>query len=251
MSDFKLGKKPARHAISFKFADFFDASKLPTPPAVFGHWQGVDSFHMLGNDQYGDCVWAGAAHETMLWTSTWGRQRARFTTKDVLSDYSALTGFDPTKPDSDQGTDMQQAASYRRKTGIIDATGKRHTIDSYVATRVGNVDELILASWLMGAAGIGLQLPSQWMDAFDAGAVWAVPAKPQIEGGHYVPVVGRDQNGNLLLVTWGKVQAMTPDAYARFSDEAVCYLSLEILNSKGLSPDGFDESGLRAKLELL
>ena len=29
----------------------------------------------------------------------------------------------------------QAAASYRRKTGIMDASGRRHTVDSYVALR--------------------------------------------------------------------------------------------------------------------
>ena len=245
----KLGKRPARHgAISFKFADFFDASKLPTPPAVFGHQAAVPQFFGLGNDKYGCCVFAGAAHETMIWSLEGGRPRARFTIQDVLSDYSAVTGFDITKPDTDQGTDMQTAASYRRKTGILDATGRRHKIDSYLAMQIGNVDELVLAIWLMGAAGIGLQLPSQAMDAFDVGAVWAVPSKPTIEGGHYVPGVGRDKDGNILVVTWGKVQAMTSEFYARFSDENCAYISLEILNDKNLSPEGFNADGLRSKL---
>ena len=66
---FKLGKKPARPgAVKFKLANYLEKLKLPTPPKVFGH-EGLigANWGMLGNDQYGDCVWAGAAHETMLW----------------------------------------------------------------------------------------------------------------------------------------------------------------------------------------
>jgi len=65
----KLGKKPARPgAVKFKFANFLLKPKLPTPPKVFGH-EGLigANWAVLGNDHYGDCVWAGAAHETMLW----------------------------------------------------------------------------------------------------------------------------------------------------------------------------------------
>ena len=65
----KLGKKPARPgAVKFKFANFLVKPKLPTPPKVFGH-EGLigANWAVLGNDHYGDCVWAGAAHETMLW----------------------------------------------------------------------------------------------------------------------------------------------------------------------------------------
>ena len=55
---FALGKKPARKdAIKFKFAAYFDVPKLPTPPAVFGHYQSVDEdWGVFGNDLYGDCV---------------------------------------------------------------------------------------------------------------------------------------------------------------------------------------------------
>lgn len=242
----RLGKKPARKgAVSFKFGDFFDPKELPKPPMAFGHYNRVEQFFMLGNDRYGNCVWAGAAHEHMVWSLTGGRPRTRFLTKNVLSDYSAVTGFNPDKPDTDQGTDMSQAASYRRKTGVISATGKRKTIDSYVALRIGNSEQLALAMWLTGAAGIGLQLTSNAMTQFDKGQTWSVVNKSQNEGGHYVSGVGRDRDGNFIVVTWGKTHRMSPEFYERYSDEAVAYISLEILNEKNLSPEGFDAETLR------
>jgi hypothetical protein len=247
----KLGKRPARHAINFRFSDVFDASKLPTPPAVFGHYRDVGSWGMLGNDKYGDCVWAGAAHEHILWTRTWGRKRSRFLTQNVLSDYAAVTGFNPKDENTDQGTDMKDAASYRRKTGIVDATGKRHPIDAYVALDVGNVEQVVLAMYLMGAAGIGFQFPASAMDQFNKKQPWTVPANPQIDGGHYVSGVGRNKAGNLLVVTWGRIQEMTPQFYQRFCDESVAYVSLEILNDKNLSPEGFDAEALRGMLAKL
>jgi hypothetical protein len=248
----KLGKRPARlGAVSFTFRDFFNPAALPTPPATFGHYSAAGSFGVLGNDQYSDCVFAGAAHETMIWTLEGGRPEARFTTADALDDYAAVTGFNPADPTTDIGTDMQVAASYRRKTGIRDAINQRHTIDSYVALSVGDVDELVLATWLTGAAGVGLQFPMQSMTQFKAGQIWTVPAIPKMDGGHYVPCVGRNSAGNLLVVTWGRLQAMTPAYYQRFSDEALAYISLEILNAKNLSPEGFDADGLRAQLAKL
>jgi hypothetical protein len=247
----KLGKRPARHAINFHFSDVFDPSKLPTPPAAFGHHKDVGSWGMLGNDKYGDCVWAGAAHEHILWTRTWGRKRSRFLTKNVLSDYAAVTGFNPKDENTDQGTDMKDAASYRRKTGIVDATGKRHPIDAYIALEVGNVEQVVLAMYLMGAAGIGFQFPASAMDQFNKKQPWTVPANPQIDGGHYVSGVGRNKAGNLLVVTWGRLQEMTAEFYQRFCDEAVAYVSLEILNDKNLSPEGFDADALRGMLAKL
>ncbi len=247
-----LGKSAARHAVKFRFGDFFDASKLPKPPAgPFGHYQAVDDFHMLGNDKAGCCVLSGASHEEMIWTAMWGRKRSRFTVKDVYSDYTAITGFNPAKPETDQGTDMQVAADYRRKTGIIDAEGKRHKIDAYVSLAVGNVEQLVLAMWLFGAAGIGVQLPSTAEDQFDNCQPWSVPPTIRTIGGHYIVGAGRNAAGNLITVTWGKTQEMTPGFYQQFNDESVAYLSLEMLGEKQLSPEGFDEAGLRAALAKL
>lgn len=249
----KLGKLPARPgAIKLAFASYFDKSKLPVPPKHFGHIWVQQPWKMLGNDSWSDCVFAGAAHETMVWgrmgnTSNVG---AHFTDANVLSDYAAVTGFDPKKPDTDQGTDMQEAASYRRKTGIVDSEGNRHKIDAYVSLRAGHVDDLMTATYLTGAAGVGLRFPDSAMDQFDRHEAWSVVKGPAPGSGHYVPCIGRDAAGNILVVTWGRVQAMTPEFYTKFCDEAVAYLSLEALRGK-TTPDGFDEAALRTDLHQL
>jgi hypothetical protein len=134
----KFGKLPARpDAVKLKFSEVFNAAVLPTPPASFGHENLMPdgNWFCLSNNLWGDCVLAGAAHEHMLWTMEGGIPRAHFTSRDVLSDYSALTGFDPNKPATDQGTDMQLAAAYRQKTGVIDTMGSRHKIDAYSALK--------------------------------------------------------------------------------------------------------------------
>ena len=67
MTTLKLGKLPARkNAITIKFGDYNTA--VLKPPRATGHRDFITGdIGMLGNDQYGDCVWAGAAHETMFW----------------------------------------------------------------------------------------------------------------------------------------------------------------------------------------
>lgn len=253
MPNYKLGKLPARKgAVGFHFGNFFDLKKLPTPPKSFGHHKLIKQWFGFENDKYGNCVWAGAAHEHMLWSVEGGRQRTRFLTKTVLSDYSAVTGFNPNKPETDNGTDMTEAASYRRKVGVLDATGQRRKIDAYVALEPGNWDQVVIATYLMGAAGIGFLFPNGAMEAFDAGQPWDVPkGKVRTNGGHYVCSVGRAANGNLITVTWGREQEMTEAFYERFNDEAIAYVSLEILNERNLSPEGFDATALRKHLALL
>lgn len=196
-----------------------------------------------------NCVWAGAANETTVWNHE-ARRHVAFTDGGVLSDYAAVTGFDPHRPDTDQGTDMAEAASYRRKTGIVDADGVRHKIDSYVALRAGDVDQLALATYLMGAAAIGLRFPDSASTQFDHRQPWTVVPGSPVNGGHYVPCVGVNSAGHLLVVTWGRVHAMTFDFYRAYSDEAMAYVSLEAL-TENLSPEGFDADRLRAALAAL
>jgi hypothetical protein len=241
---YKLGKTPAKPSYSpLKFADIFDTSKLPKPPPIFGHYAAVQQYHMLGNDDASCCVFSGAAHLEYIWSIEGGRQRVRITTKDVLSDYAAVTGYDGTEA-TDNGADMQDAAEYWRRTGMLAADGTRHRIDCAVPLETGNFDQLVLALWLTGGAGIGLQLPESAEGQFDRNEPWTVmPSK--IRGGHYVCGVGRDPSGNIPVVTWGQVQPMTRAFYEHFCDEAYVYLSAEILSDKGLSPEGFDLEALR------
>lgn len=254
----KLGKKPAREgAYKFKLASYLTQAP-PVAPAVFGHTELVSDYGMLGNDQYGDCVWAGAAHETMLWTAEAGSFTA-FSDKGVLSDYSAVTGFTPTDPNSDQGTDMEEAAKYRRKTGVIDGKSKRHLVDAYlelpgVSARGANSPALISSiawsSYVFGALGIGIEFPNSAMDQFNAGEPWSVVKGSPIEGGHYIPLVGRRANGNFVVVTWGALQEVTPEFLLAYVDEAVAYVSIESLKS-GKTLEGFDIAALEASLSAL
>lgn len=243
---YKLGKLPARpDAVKLKLSAVLKADQLPTPPASFGHEQNGTDWGMLGNDQYGDCVFAGGAHETMLWAQEGKLSPVSFTTEDTLEDYSAVTGFNPSDPNSDQGTDMQQAAAYRKNTGLIDASGVRHKIDAYAALDVGNLSQLDLAVWLFGAVGVGVNLPSSAESQFGYGQVWDVVQGDTLVGGHYIPCVGKNSAGNYVFITWGKLQAATPSWVTTYMDEAVAYLSLDILNvSSKLSPEGFDLSAL-------
>lgn len=245
----RLGKTPARiNSVHLKLSAYLDvATVLPNIPATFGHENLVASWGVNGNDQHGDCVWAGAAHETVLWNREAGRT-VDIATENTLSDYSIVTGFDPADPSTDRGTDMQVAASYRRRIGILDADGVRHKVGAYVALSPGDPDQLAAAAYIFGAVGVGIRFPDYAMAEFEADKPWAVQhGVPKIAGGHYIPVVGRAANGNFHVVTWGKVQEMTAGFYRRFCDEAIVYFTTEFLTA-GVSPEGFDRAQLLTDL---
>lgn len=194
---------------------------------------------MLANDEYGDCVEAGAAHETLLWCDSVGGT-VSFTDEDVLSDYSAVTGFSAADPNSDQGTDLQEMAAYRQKTGILDSSGNRHRITAYSSITPGDLTELMAATYVLGAVGIGINVPSSMEQQFTDGEPLTVVPGDTLVGGHYVPVVGRNAAGNLLVVTWGSVAEMTPGFFQEYNDEIVPYISLEYLDKSKVTPENFD-----------
>lgn len=245
----KLGKKPASHQVKFKLRDFINPAVFPKIPKTFGHENliGNKDWGMFGNDTYGDCVLAGAAHETIVWNAACGK-KVLFTDQNVLSDYSAITGFNPNDPNSDQGTDMKEAASYRRKTGIVDANGVRHTIDAYLSITPGDLTEHYIAMYLFGAVGIGIEFPASAMDQFRKGKTWSVVSKSPIEGGHYLPLVAKRRS--IENVTWGAEQAMTTGFFRKYNDESLVYLSKDALVDRK-SPEGFDYDKLLEYLNAL
>lgn len=244
----KLGKTAARKgAISVNFADYV-SPKLPAPPVHAGHQDVLKGLvlGMLGNDKYGDCVWAGAAHETMLWNKQAGMLIPMNETA-VLSDYAACTGFNPKDPNSDQGTDMQLAAKYRQDTGILDANGKRHKVGAYLALH--NDKEIRQAVYLFSAVGIGIRFPNYAMQQFNAGKDWVVEMGGTIEGGHYIPGITYDRQF-VYVVTWGKIIRASWAFIRKYMDEGVVYLSEEMLTA-GKSMEGFDLATLQADIKAI
>ena len=247
MTGFKRGLLPPRPgAVKMMFGDYLTAS-LPKRPDEFGHEALVSQWNMLANDRVGCCAWSGAAHEVYLWTAEAGA-RAHITAADVVSDYASATGYVPGDASTDNGTDMQAAASYRRKVGIRDAQNKRHTIAAYAALQAGHLDEILTGSWLLGAVGLGVTVGANQEDQFRQGVPWdGLPgANP---GGHYVPLVAF-RHGLAWVVTWGKLQAVTPAFLQNSCDQALAYLSPDMLRG-GKSPDGFDLAALQSDINLL
>ena len=244
---YRLGKTPARiDSIKLKLSTY---ATLPTPPTKYGHEGLVNlPWQILGNDKYGDCVWAGADHETMLFNKEAGVD-INFSDQTALSDYSACTGFNPNDPNTDQGTDMQVAASYRLKTGIVDSSGVRHKVGAYLAITPGNKEELKQAISTFSNVGIGIQFPASAMDQFNEGKNWTVVKNSQIEGGHYIPAVGYDSR-YVYIVTWGKLIKASWGFIMKYCDEAVVYLSPEMLTG-GVSLDGFNLTQLQTDLKEL
>jgi hypothetical protein len=246
----RLGKKPASEdARDLRLTTY---AKLPAAPTSFGHATALrrNSWLMLGNDEYGDCVWAGADHEHMLWTKLGKGTHTPFTAQNALSDYTDCTGFQPDEPQSDQGTDMRDAAKYRQKTGVVDRAGRRHKIGAYLFLDAGDWAQLRQALYLFECVGVGIEFPDSAMDQFDEGDDWDVVKGAQVEGGHYIPAIGAHDKDHIHVVTWGRRIQMSSYFYETYADEAVVYLTDEDLKA-GRSPEGLDLAQLQDDLKQL
>ena len=244
MNSLKLGRKP--YVESDKDLLFSRYSDNVVVPRTFGYGAELPDtgWGMLGNDEYGDCVWAGLAHAVMLWNKSAGRD-VSFTTAGVLSDYSACTGFNPDDPSTDQGTDIRTAMEYLRTTGVVDATKARHKSAAYV--NVGtSLTELNKALYIFGAVVIGLNLPDSAQSQFPG--TWSYVAGSQIDGGHCVVITDRNLF-NHKLVTWGDRINVGHRFLTHYVEEAWAIATPDFLNSSGAAANGFDMAQLTADLQ--
>jgi hypothetical protein len=244
-----LGKLPhVPGAISWNYGDIFNRKKLTHYSKVFGHIWNNTKIDILGNDKAGCCVWCTQANVLNTMQRAWSDEGvSRFSAASVLGDYSADTGYDPAKPETDVGTNMADAAKYWRNVGIADATGKRHRIDAYVQLRIKNMDELLQATFDFDAVALGVQLPQSAKDQFGR-EPWTVVKGSPILGGHAVTLAGLNSQGHAIIATWDGITAATPEWVAHYADEAVAFVSLEALDKKGLNSRGYDRTELLKRI---
>jgi hypothetical protein len=244
----KIGKKPARPgSVKLRLRDYLNYKALPVPPASFDYSSRLPAdVGMLGNDSVGDCTCADADHVVMIWRALAGSLPATFSAANALADYSAITGYDPADPATDQGADMQQVASYRLKTGMIDVAGIRHKVGAYVAIAPGDVATVALAAWMFGAVDIGIAVSSAQIDQFNKNQPWS-GALAADAGGHAVPVVGTTAAGQLVVLTWGRRQLVDPAFFRANNDENIVCLSRESIKG-GLGPTGVNVAQLDVDL---
>lgn len=237
----QLGKRDARHdPRTLRYTDYADW--LADAPR-HAHWGHGLPFAMLGNDQYGCCVEAGFAHLAQVWGD---RADHAFTpdAPEVLAAYSAITGFNPDDPSTDQGTDMLAACNYWRSTGLGGVK-----VDAFATLEIGSVLQFQQAIALYGGAYIGLALPLSAQS--QVGGVWSVTSGPDARagswGGHCINLTGYDAE-HVWGVTWGQIQTIDWSFIETYCDEAYVLLSHEWIAASGQSPSGLQWGKLIADL---
>lgn len=208
------------------------------------NYYSAGSSGMLGNDRYGDCVFAADGHAVQQQTFFGQGAMTTVDTSQVLAGYSAVTGFSAGPPVvNDNGAMIADGLGYLLKTGM---SGVR--IAAYGSVDPAAIGKVKTAVAQFGAVSIGFNFPSSAMSQFNAGMPWDVVANDGgIDGGHCVLVTGYDST-YLYVFTWGAVQKMTYSFWAKYVDEAWPLVSQSWVNTaSGLDPEGVDIAALGAQ----
>lgn len=227
----KLGRQAPTGAPRVKLtADLIPAAAFTPPPAVDWYSKVPSStWSMDGNDTVGDCTCAEVDHSTKARQVAAGNVEVRSTVNEVLAVYSAITGYNPNDPSSDQGAVMQDVRDYWRKHGIT-LGGK---VDQLTLFAEVDHTDLQLVRWCVsrfGAVALGINFPDSAMTQFDNGQPWDVVKGARIEGGHAISMVGYDAT-YAYVITWGQVQKMTWAFFTKYVEEAWTDVSTDWVNS--------------------
>jgi hypothetical protein len=190
--------------------------ELPTPPANADYTAKALSAlrNIYLNDNLGDCVIAGGYHVTATETGNAGNL---FTATDaqITADYSAIGGYVPGDPNTDQGCDEQTALNYWTQHGFADGT----KLVGYIAVDAANATELKQAIYLFENLFFGIELPDTWINPFPSSDnfVWDV-GTPDPQNGHAVVGVGYTPLG-IIIDTWGLFGTLTYKAIAALCNQ--------------------------------
>jgi len=246
---YRLGKRPKRvDARTLQFRRYLTTALPPPPDSV--DWQSrvpASAWNIDGNDQYGDCTVAAAAHMIETWTyNADPGAPVNIPPATVVSDYFALTGG------PDDGLDLLTVLNAWRGNGLPTGGPQPDRISAYAELTPGNQMEIEQAVALFGGAYIGVVLPDYVLQQA-LGAPWALPASgpaPPADpnNGHCVPLLGYDGT-YFYCLTWGAVTPVTPAFLAAYMDEGYAVLSPDwIETAGGEAPSGFDLAQLQADL---
>ena len=247
-SKMKLGKSaPVHDPRTLLLANYIKPALPPAPVQYsYGTDIGPSSWGMMDNDKIGDCTCAAAGHLIMEWTS--GNGAIVIPTDDqIVSAYSAITGYDPKTGQNDNGANELKVLSYWRKKGIAG-----HKIMAYTALEPKNHNHVMQGVYLFGGCYIGMALPKSAQNQL----IWSVPpggptgdGAPGSWGGHAVPVIGYDSQG-LIVITWGATKRMTWSFWDTYCDESYAIISTDFVNSKP-AKNGFDLAALEQDLKAI
>lgn len=251
-----LGKRPHRPDSRVPRLSVETRGRLPAPPAS-ANWYANSpkgGWGMLGNDGYGDCVEAAAMHCLEQFSAYAGSPIAA-TEQETLALYSAITGFNPSDPNTDQGTYVMGPGGlieYWAKKSIV-IGGIHNKVTGFLQITQKVPKEWQQGIWIFGGLLVGFSVPESLVSADTVPYIWRDFSGPSA-GGHEVWVNGYETvNGTTYydLVSWGRMYRATEEFLLHLVDETVVVVDQIEMSARGVNAGGFSMAQLLTDMWVL
>lgn len=208
-----------------------------TPPPTTNYYGAVSQWGMLGNNQWGDCVFAANGHIVEQQTALGKGQELIVSLGQVLSEYAKVTGFNPSAgpPGSnptDNGSTLQDGLGDLRANGLAGVK-----IAAFAQLDHTNMPEVLTGVAQMGVVNVGCVITQGAMDQFNAGQPWDGTGDSTELGGHCIIMVGYDLQ-YFYFITWGQLQRATYNWWNNYVQEAWAVVSEDWAKVGGNDPEG-------------
>lgn len=238
----KLGRLPVKSdARTLKLASYLP--QLPEVPPSKNWGTCVKDWGLMKNDVLGDCTIAAAGHVVLMDTAARGAA-VKIPDPEIIQAYSAVSGYKPGHPGTDNGAVELDVLNYWRKTGI-----GGHKILGFASIPVKNTQLLRQAIYLFGGVytGVNLPLSAQNQGVWRTGGGSHSDTTPGGWGGHAVPLVAYD-TASFACITWGEPKWLTEPWWLAYGEEAYAVISDDWSPPAGAAPNSLNLEQLKADL---
>lgn len=211
----KLARRaPIAPGLHLKLAHFVKLHLVATPDECdYSAKSAAVLKNVYLNDELGDCVIAAGYHLIGLLTGLATGTPYLASKASLLHDYSAIGGYVPGDPSTDNGCDEETALNFWMRKGFADGS----KLLGWLAVNPKSVAEVKAAFFLFENLLFGVGLPDKWIEPFPEkdGFVWdfAGPANPN--NGHAFMAVAYTKDG-VIIDTWGLRGLITWEAIAQY-----------------------------------
>jgi hypothetical protein len=251
---YRMGRvRPVARCPRFSLQNYLMRS-LPPPPATCDYSANAAKAlsQLYLNNTLGDCVIAGIGHVVGVLTGGAGNQFV-YSSEQIVQLYSAIGGYVPGKPNTDNGCDEQTALNYWQHNGAPQGS---HQIAGWIAVNGADPVEYRTALWLFENLYFGIELPDQWVnpEPHASGFTWDAAGPPDPNNGHCVVGVGYTAKG-VKICSWRMLGTLTDAAIAKYATktgegELYTVVSQDAIDrAAAKAPNGFDWSQLIADFD--
>ena len=217
-------------------SSYMDVTSLPPSPKTTSYRKPVKNWGAMLNDRLGCCSVSGLGHLIQLSTANESSAQFNCPDKDILSFYSAVSGYDG-RPSTDRGSNMKDCLDRRRNVGL---SGYKDI--GYVGVDPRNLDQVRSCLWIFGGLYGGCTIYRSWLTG-DWSSGSGIPA-----GGHAWALIDRDGD-DFIVMTWGELRRFTLKAWtqtmmAQPNSELYAIKAPEWTVEDGIAPSGFNSKAL-------